>query len=59
MSDNGTETDFSTWLSVGIEHGWVSPPYCATHDGPPLTADERDLDEDDFYDFCVHAVRLL
>ena len=24
---------FEQWMSVGIRNGWISPGYCATHDG--------------------------
>ena len=27
------EQEFGIWLENGIERGWVTPPYCNTHDG--------------------------
>ena len=27
------ELEFGVWLENGVERGWVTPPYCNTHDG--------------------------
>ena len=27
------EQEFGIWLQNGIERGWISDPYCHTHDG--------------------------
>jgi hypothetical protein len=27
------EQEFGIWLSSGIDRGWVTHPYCNTHDG--------------------------
>lgn len=48
---------FWTWLTTGIDAGWVSAPVCATHDGVPGTSDEDD-EWDDGGDPCQHVVRL-
>jgi hypothetical protein len=26
-------SNFYEWMQVGIDKGWISPGYCATHDG--------------------------
>jgi hypothetical protein len=47
---------FDTWLRIGYENGWCSPPMCYTHDGLALTAtEEEELMETDP---CIHVVRL-
>ena len=35
---------FNLWLNFGIKRGWISPPYCATHDGnyDYMTEEERE-----------------
>lgn len=58
MNGNGTEPDFSAWLAVGIDQGWVTPPFCVAHDGVPYTEEELREDED-MCDVCAFAVRLL
>ena len=27
------EQEFGIWLQNGIERGWVTEPFCSTHDG--------------------------
>lgn len=45
------------WLNEGIENGWVSDPFCATHDMGPWSEEEmKELDEG--YDPCFPSVRL-
>ena len=49
--------DRDEWLLYGYERGWVSPPMCSTHDGPPLTeAEEWQFDDGD--DPCVCVMRV-
>lgn len=47
---------FGEWLTYGIRQGWVSDPWCCTHDGAPLTDNEADNVFDD--DMCVPCVRI-
>lgn len=46
--------EFELWLNQGVERGWVSRPWCWSHDGPPLTGEEHDDDEP-----CFPCVRLV
>lgn len=49
--------DFDTWLAIGREHGFCSPPVCSTHDGQPMS--DAELDQwDDGDDPCIHILRL-
>lgn len=48
---------FSQWLSIGIEKGFCTKPYCGNHDTPPLnTADGTALEQGE--DICFEAVRI-
>ena len=49
--------DFNSWLAIGREHGFCSPPVCSTHDGIPMSIYETQL-WDDGDDPCVHVLRL-
>lgn len=49
--------EYYTWLEYGIKKGWVSEPFCSTHDMGPWSEEEvKDLDEG--YDPCFPSVRL-
>lgn len=50
--------DRHAWLKAGIENGWITDPYCDTHDGVLMTeAEQESFDEGD--DPCIHSTRLL
>ena len=48
---------FDEWLEFGVQNGYCSPQYCATHDVGFITPYEEQQ-FDDGYDPCVHVVRL-
>jgi hypothetical protein len=63
MSDN-TNVDldklqFWTWLEMGINKGWVTEPFCNTHDGDPYMTQEEEKEWEDGGDPCLHVVKLL
>jgi hypothetical protein len=40
----GSEADYNEraiWLENGIERGWITEPFCNTHDGDPYMSDEE------------------
>jgi hypothetical protein len=39
------EQEFGIWLRNGIERGWVSDPYCHTHDGGYEYMSEEEMEE--------------
>ncbi|NDB82069.1 MAG: hypothetical protein EB127_04910 [Alphaproteobacteria bacterium] len=39
------EQEFGIWLRNGIERGWVSDPYCHTHDGGYEYMSEEEMKE--------------
>ena len=52
--------DFGMWLSQGIDKGWVSEPYCNTHDGGYQYMDEEELEEwEAGGDPCCNVIRLM
>ena len=52
--------DFGTWIAEGIERGWVTEPYCNTHDGGYQYMSEEEVEEwDQGGDPCCHVVRLM
>jgi hypothetical protein len=53
------EQDMWQWLQVGIEQGWVSEPFCYTHDGDPYMTEEEEQEWEDGGDPCSPVVKLL
>ena len=49
--------NFDQWLEFGFGRGWVSAPYCGTHEGPELTKEEEQ-DFDTGGDPCIVEMRL-
>lgn len=56
MTDD--QLDQETWLAYGIQHRYITPVFCATHDSLPLTALEWDQ-FDDGDDPCLAVVRII
>ncbi len=51
---------FGSWLRQGIEMGWVTDPYCVTHDGGMQYMSEEELEEwEAGGDPCQHVIRIM
>ena len=63
MSDNTNidldKLQFWAWLEMGINKGWVTEPFCNTHDGDPYMTEEEEKEWEDGGDPCLHVVKLL
>jgi hypothetical protein len=54
------EQEFRIWLSNGIERGWISDPYCHTHDGGFEYMSEEEVEEwEAGGDPCELVVRIF
>jgi hypothetical protein len=54
------EQEFGVWLTNGIERGWISDPFCHTHDGGYAYMSEEELQEwEDGGDPCEQVVRIF
>jgi hypothetical protein len=54
------EQEFGIWLSNGIERGWVTDPFCVTHDGGTEYMSEEEVQEwEAGGDPCQHVVRIM
>lgn len=47
------------WLRHGISMGWISEPFCNTHDGDPYMTEEESAEWEDGGDPCCHVVKFL
>jgi hypothetical protein len=42
MQDKDSDyKEFEIWLENGIERGWVTEPFCNTHEGDPYMTEEE------------------
>jgi hypothetical protein len=48
-----------TWLQIGIDKGWVSEPFCYTHDGDPYMTDEEQQQWEEGGDPCSPVIKVL
>jgi hypothetical protein len=55
----GFSMDIDEWLKLGVENGWVSQPFCFTHDGDSYMTEEEELEWEDGGDPCCHVVKFL
>lgn len=54
------EQEFGIWLTNGIERGWISSPYCVTHDGGMQYMSEEEIEEFEAGgDPCENVVRIF
>ena len=54
------EKEFGVWLSNGIDRGWISDPYCHTHDGGMQYMSEEEIEEwEAGGDPCEHVLRIF
>jgi hypothetical protein len=50
---------FLAWLEMGINKGWVTEPFCNTHDGDPYMTEEEEKEWEDGGDPCLHVIKLI
>jgi hypothetical protein len=50
---------FAEWLSQGISNGWITEPFCNTHDGDPYMTEEEEQEWEDGGDPCCHVVKFI
>ncbi len=59
MGGKFEEHEFGAWLASGINNGWVSEPFCNTHEGDPYMTEEEEKEWEDGGDPCLHVVKIL
>lgn len=57
MSDE--QNRFIEWINIGIDMGWITEPFCNTHDGDPYMTEEEEKEWEEGGDPCQHVVKLL
>ena len=54
----GRMNNLDEWLAFGVEKGWITKPFCNTHDGYQYLTDEQERDFDLGGDPCVSVIQL-
>jgi hypothetical protein len=53
------EKEYIEWLDLGIAKGWISEPFCYTHDGDPYMTEEEEQQWEEGGDPCSPVLKLL
>jgi hypothetical protein len=53
------EEEFGAWLNQGIEEGWVTEPFCNTHEIDPAMGEEEQAEWEAGGDPCQHVLRIM
>lgn len=51
--------DYDAWLQLGIDEGWVSPPFCNTHEGDPYMTIDEEAEWDAGGDPCLVVLKVI
>lgn len=57
--ENAEIMEFDIWLQNGVDRGWVTPPFCNTHDGDPFMSDEEEAEWEAGNDPCQVVIKML
>lgn len=58
--DEDTELkEFEIWLNNGIDRGWITEPFCSTHDGDPYMTEEEAQTWEEGGDPCCNVVKFM
>jgi hypothetical protein len=50
--------EFEIWLENGIQRGWISKPFCNTHEGDPYMTQEEEQEWEAGGDPCQVVLKL-
>ena len=50
--------EFEIWLKNGIQRGWVSQPFCNTHEGDPYMTEEEEQEWEAGGDPCQVVIKM-
>jgi hypothetical protein len=52
-------TEVWEWMEFGIQKGWVTEPFCNTHDGDPYMTEEEEAEWEEGGDPCMPVFKIL
>ena len=50
--------EFEIWLENGIERGWITEPFCNTHEGDPYMTEEEQQEWEEGGDPCQVVLKI-
>jgi hypothetical protein len=50
--------EFEIWLDNGIQRGWITEPFCNTHDGDPYMSEEEQEEWESGGDPCQVVLKI-
>ena len=51
--------EFEIWLNNGIDKGWITEPFCNTHDGDPFMSEEEEKEWEEGGDPCQVVIKII
>ena len=51
--------EFEMWLNNGIDRGWITEPFCNTHDGDPFMSEEEEKEWEEGGDPCQVVIKII
>jgi hypothetical protein len=59
MITDKDQPEFLIWFNNGVDRGWITDMFCATHDGVPTLTEEEKKDWEEGGDPCQFCVRIM
>jgi hypothetical protein len=53
------DKEFGIWIENGINRGWISKPFCYTHEGDPYMTEEEEKEWEEGQDPCSFVIKLI
>lgn len=50
--------EFEIWLENGIERGWITEPFCNTHESDPYMTEEEEAEWEEGGDPCQVVLKI-
>jgi hypothetical protein len=51
--------EFEIWIQNGIDRGWITEPFCNTHEGDPYMTEEESQEWEDGGDPCMVVFKVI
>jgi hypothetical protein len=51
--------EMNEWMQIGIDNGWISEPFCYTHDGDAFMTEEEEKEWEEGGDPCFPCFKIL